>query len=74
MFKFILSVLAAFAGIFSLFSLVCQILDHDWLAMLHMYFTPIILSVALGIVLILTSDRPSLLRRRHAPGNRSVER
>ncbi len=74
LFVFILSVLAAFAGIFSLLWLMCQVLDHDWLVMLHMYFTPIILSVALGIVLILTSNRRMLVRRKRAPGNHPVER
>ncbi|WP_163271164.1 hypothetical protein [Chelativorans alearense] len=74
MFKFILSMLAAFVSIFSLLWLVCHVLDHDWRVVLHMYFTPIILSVALSIVLILTSDRPMLLRRKRAPGDHSVER
>jgi len=71
LFKLILSVLAAFAGIYALLSLVCHVSDHDGLIMLHMYFTPIILSAAFALILILTPKRLSTGNR--APKYRSVE-
>jgi uncharacterized membrane protein YdcZ (DUF606 family) len=55
--KIILAVLASLAGIYALLSIVCYISEHDGLIMLHMYSTPIILSGALGAILILTRSR-----------------
>jgi hypothetical protein len=51
----IASSLAAFAGIYGQLWFVCYISDHDGLVMLHMYYSPIILSVAFGIIVPLTS-------------------
>lgn len=42
--------LVAFACLFTLFSFVCYLLDHDQLVMLHMYFTPIIISLTYGVI------------------------
>jgi hypothetical protein len=66
----IASALAAFAGIYGLFWWVCYISDHDGLVMLHMYSSPVILSVAFGIILPLNIRKLSAIigvLRRKAP-------
>lgn len=44
---------AACGAIYGLLWLACYLTDHDQLVMLHMYYSPIILSLALGIILSL---------------------
>lgn len=70
LFGVIASALAAFAGIFGLLWLACYISDHDLLLMMHMYSSPIMLSVAFGIVLPLNTRKlPAIVGwlRRQAP-------
>jgi uncharacterized Tic20 family protein len=45
-----LSSAAYFICIFTLMALACYAVDHDTLAMLYMYSTPIVLAPAFGIV------------------------
>jgi hypothetical protein len=72
--KIILSMLASFALIFALLTLVCYVSDHDGLVMLHMYSSPIILSLAFGVVLLLTPRNPPAPRdAQHEEGHRSVD-
>jgi hypothetical protein len=66
----IASALVAFAGIYGLLWLLCYISDHDRLMMLHMYSSPIVLSVAFGIILPLNIDKLRAIAgwvRRKAP-------
>ncbi|MGH6808860.1 MAG: NrsF family protein [Ensifer adhaerens] len=66
----ITSALAAFGVIYGLLWLACYIADHDWLVMLHMHFSAVILSLAFGIILSLNFDKLNALRgrlRRKAP-------
>lgn len=70
MFGIIASALAAFAGMYGLLWLACHISDHDWLVMLHMYSSTVILSVAFGIILPLNTRKLPLIGgwlRRKAP-------
>jgi hypothetical protein len=57
MFGIIASALAAFAGMYGLLWLACHISDHDWLVMLHMYSSTVILSVAFGVILPLNTRK-----------------
>ena len=66
----IASALAAFAGTYGLLWFICYISDHDSLVMLHMYFSPIILSGAFGIILPLNIGKLCAIAgwmRRNAP-------
>ncbi|MFC0808875.1 hypothetical protein ACFHWW_26120 [Ensifer sp. P24N7] len=45
------SALAFFAGIYGLLWLACYVSDHDWLVMLHMYFSSAMLSLGFGLIL-----------------------
>jgi hypothetical protein len=54
--KMIVSTLASFVCFFALFSVVCYLTDHDQLVMLHMYSSPVILSLAFGIIFLLSTD------------------
>jgi hypothetical protein len=72
--RIILSTLASFVVIFALLTLGCYATDHDKLVMLHMYSSPIILSLASGIVLLLSSSNPrALSRSQHERGHHSVD-
>lgn len=56
----IVSALASYACIYALLSIVCYISDHDRLVMLHMYSSPVILSLAFGLVFFLgTGNQPA---------------
>lgn len=58
----IASTLVFFAGIFGVLSLACHIADHDWLVMLHMYFSSALLSLASGLILPLKFEKLNALR------------
>ena len=57
--KILLAVLASLFGMYALLSVACYLSEHSGLVMLHMYSTPIILSGALGVILILTRNVPA---------------
>ena len=58
----IASALASFSGIYGLLSVVCYIADHDWLVMMHMYSSSVILALAAGILLPLRIGELQALR------------
>lgn len=67
--KILLAVLASYVGMYVLLSVACYLSEHSGLVMLHMYFTPIILSGAFGLILILTCNEPV---RKQEDGEREI--